>query len=103
VTVMSRAPLARLLLRCLIAIVGGYQISVGLATLLGVIVALVSGGARMDAFFTAGISFSLIFCGVLIWAFWERRLWLMAAVTFFGAWLCFRLAAALEPAIRLPT
>jgi hypothetical protein len=86
-----------------LAIAGGYQFSVGAATLTGVLIALASDGVRMDASFGAGISFSLIYCGVLLWAFSERRLWVIALVMLPGSFACFEIARLLEPSIRLPS
>lgn len=93
----------RVVLRLLLGFIGGYHFSVGVATLLGVGLALAFGGVRMDAYFTAGISFSLFYCCALLWAFSERRLWLVAAVLIAGAALTFMLAKLLEPIIQLPS
>ena len=95
-------PRLRVFTRVLLAFAGGYYLSVGAAALLGVLLALASGGMRSDAFFAAGMSSSLIFCGVLLWVFSERRLWVVAAWVIVGAALCFAAAAALEPHIKLP-
>lgn len=99
---IAMVPRLRVFGRVLLAFIGGYYLSVGSAALLGVMLALAGGGVRGDAFFAAGMSSSLIFCGVLLWAFSERRLWVIAVCVTLGSVACFASAAALEPLIKLP-
>lgn len=95
-------PRLRVTLRILLAFIGGYFLSVGAATLLGVALTLAGGGTRMDAFFAAGMSSSLIFCGVLVWGFAERRLLLFSGTCIAGSMLFFWAARLLETSIPIP-
>jgi hypothetical protein len=99
---LALLPRLRVFARILLAFLGGYYVSVGLAAFLGVVLALAAGGTRMDAYFAAGMSSSLIFCGVLIWAFCERRLLLLCGVFCVVTAVSFTAAQALEPFIPLP-
>lgn len=99
---LALPPRLRVFARFLLAFVGGYQMSAALATLLGALLAIAFGGGRMDAYFAAGMSSSLIFCAVLIWAFCERRLLVLAGVFTAVTLVCFAAARALEPHIALP-
>lgn len=99
---ISLHPRLRIFARFLLAFLGGYHLSVALAALLGVGLAVATGGTRTDAYFAAGMSSSLIFCGVLIWAFCERRLLLLAGVICVVTAASFTAARALEPFISLP-
>jgi hypothetical protein len=77
--------------RVLGAVLGGYALSAALVALLSVALPLVSGLARSEAVILASMLGFLIYLGLLLWAFAERRLARVWVVTVGGAGLAYAL------------
>jgi hypothetical protein len=80
--------------RVILAVGGGYALSAAIVALLAVGLPL-AGMARAEAVVLAGILGVLLYLGLLLWAFAERRLGRLALATVPGAAAGFGLAALL--------
>ncbi|WP_421997916.1 hypothetical protein [Reyranella sp.] len=79
-----------IVLRVVAAFGGGYVVAAGLAALAAVILPRATAMLRSEAVVLASMLAFLVYLGVLIWAFAERRLgrlWLVVVVAAAASWL----------------
>lgn len=88
---------ASVLSRVLAAVPLGYAFSAGMVALGSVALPLATGLARSEAVFLASMLGFVVYLVALIWAFSERRLWMVWARLSAGTMLAFLLAHALKP------
>jgi hypothetical protein len=91
-----RQPLT-VVLRVLGAVLGGYAFSAALVALAAVCLSLGTGLPRSEAVLLSAMAGFLLYLTVLLWAFAERRLWLVWCVLAGGAVLAYGLVRVLSP------
>jgi hypothetical protein len=77
---MTARPAVAVALRVLAAVPGGFACTTGLVGLLVALLSSVAGMARSEAVLLASMLGFLIYLALLVWAFAERRLWLVWTV-----------------------